>query len=994
MNIKTTVVLLVVCLAIGLYVFLVERPGQAPAPAAKETVEKTLFDPKPEGIDRVELTRKGEPTIAMVKEAAGEEWNLEAPIKAPARKYDVEGVIRAVAEMKCVKEFGPKDPQRPSDKISGLKEPSTVVKLIKAGKPIGEVLVGERQPTGVGFYVQVAGSDKILVSKDDPSYSLNKKLDDLREKRVLNFLMDKVERVQVEGLQNFELVKGEGGKWMMEKPYRGRADKTAVENFIRPLSSLSADAFKDDAPTSYKLYGLEKPRLKITLETKREIPAKAKPGDANTKPADTQPSIEAKTYVVMIGGPTDTKNESFFARLDSAPWVFSLRKTSIDTMAPEAGNLRDKTIAVVDSTKVTRIQSETPGGPLDLTKESEKWFFADKTEADFTLVADLIKTVRDLKATSFVDPSTTPIDVDWSKPRARITLTLAGEPNPVTMLVGPASTSGRMVYVRNAAEDGVAAVPEDTIAQLLQGGVSYRNRSVLTFDRERVRKIELTRKGGKPIELTRTDSDRTWRMRSPVPAEADADAVRNLLQDVSSLSAKKVVAVGDKAKYGLDDPEVALAVHVHPLPPATQATAPAAPPVVSTPPATKPVAATEEESAVMASGNAPAATAATASSRPASKPATGEDRDTKVLKELLEFQKTNPQENPLATKMLQEMLAKKSGQAASQPQATTQLSRDQRDAEIYKLLLEYQKTNPDENPAVTQLLKDLLAAKAGSQPAATQPAAGKKSDLAQEIKVIKDLLEYQKTNPNENRLATEMLKDLLAEKLAGRPAAASAPAVALPPPAPAPIVYRLQLAQKDGVTYACVADHDTVYELEAKVFEDVTAEMRNRQIAKFTVDEVTELAFKTKAAQITLRKDGENWKYVEDPVLPIDSKKVTDVLNAFREMRTHRFVEYAADDLGTYGLAAEDVDGVNFALKSGQKTELLLSANGPAADADKSRYATLGGTKQVFLLKGDQAVKFEQKIRDFEKSANAPADNATPPAAPGMGSPGGFGGEG
>ena len=101
----------------------------------------------------------------------------------------------------------------------------------------------------MGFYVQLARSDKILVSKDDPSYSLNKKLDDLAEKRVLNFLMDKVERVKVEGLQNFELAKGEGGKWMMEKPFRGRADKTAVENFIRPLSNLSADAFKDDAPT-------------------------------------------------------------------------------------------------------------------------------------------------------------------------------------------------------------------------------------------------------------------------------------------------------------------------------------------------------------------------------------------------------------------------------------------------------------------------------------------------------------------------------------------------------------------------------------------------------------------------------------------------------------------------------------------------------------------------------------------------------------------------
>ena len=143
-----------------------------------------------------------------------------------------------------------------------------------------------------------------------------------------------------------------------------------------------------------------------------------------------------------------------------------------------------------------------------------------------------------------------------------------------------------------------------------------------------------------------------------------------------------------------------------------------------------------------------------------------------MLKDLLEFQKTNPQENPMATKMLQDMLAKKEGKADSQPSATTKPSASQREIEVLKTLLEYQKTNPDAKPEVTKMLKDMLAAKAGSQPAATQPAGGKKPDAADEIKLIKEFLEYQKTNPNENKLATEMLKTLLAEKTGGKPAEA------------------------------------------------------------------------------------------------------------------------------------------------------------------------------------------------------------------------------
>ena len=104
-----------------MYVLFVEKPGQAPPQVTKETVEKPLFEPKPEGVDRVELTRKGEPTVTLVKEATGDEWNIETPIKAPARKYDAEGVVRAVADMKYVKEFGARTPSDRARRPPGSK---------------------------------------------------------------------------------------------------------------------------------------------------------------------------------------------------------------------------------------------------------------------------------------------------------------------------------------------------------------------------------------------------------------------------------------------------------------------------------------------------------------------------------------------------------------------------------------------------------------------------------------------------------------------------------------------------------------------------------------------------------------------------------------------------------------------------------------------------------------------------------------------------------
>jgi len=106
----------------------------------------------------------------------------------------------------------------------------------------------------------------------------------------------------------------------------------------------AVESFKDDKPISDKPYGLDSPQLKVTVQTEQEIPPKARPGDPDTQPADTQPSMESKSYVLMVGGATDTKGETFFARIGTAPWVFSIRSDTYKNLSPTPTELRDKTI--------------------------------------------------------------------------------------------------------------------------------------------------------------------------------------------------------------------------------------------------------------------------------------------------------------------------------------------------------------------------------------------------------------------------------------------------------------------------------------------------------------------------------------------------------------------------------------------------------------------------------------------------------------------------
>lgn len=532
----------------------------------------------------------------------------------------------------------PDSPDRLDDKRAGLDEPRVKLKLYEGGEVKAEFHVGRRLPTGAGSYLKlVSAKGEIYETKKDLSTTFTKPVKDYRDRTLVKFEMKDAVKVTIETAQTIVLTKADD-TWLIEEPMRGRADKSKAEGVVRRMSNLIVGDFKADEPKSLRRFGLDKPSLKVTVEILEEIPPKAKPGDPDTQPADIQPTKETKTYTLLVGGATKADGSAYFAKLVSAPWVFSIPKHTFEQMAVSLSDLREKSLASVSATQVTRIEAQIPGGAMELGKKDTQWQFADGTEADSTAVGDLIKAVDDLEATNFAEPS---VMIDWTSPRAMITITQQGELNPVTVLVGNATASGKMTYVRNAAEEAVAVVREEDVEQLLASPVAYRDRSILTFPRERAKKLDITRAGSPAVTLTREVTD--WKMTMPVQADVASDAVRNVLQDLASLRAERVVAVGDKAKYGLDKPDVVLAVHLRPL---------------TAEPNTKVVG--EEK----------------AETQPASThPGDKEAMSVKQLEELLEYTLSLPTEddgsgrptqNPLAVEMLKKQIAERKA-AASQP---------------------------------------------------------------------------------------------------------------------------------------------------------------------------------------------------------------------------------------------------------------------------------------------------------------------------------------
>lgn len=894
MNTRTTLVLAVVALLVaGIWGYTEYQKhveaGKARTPV--ESVAKALYEAKPADVDKVELTTRSGKDTFVFKKQADKTWQMVSPTTAPANDYEVNSMVDRLAEIKFVKAFDKGDKDRPSDTVSGIARPNATLKLYTGDKQQAGLVVGNKVPTGVGTYVQKPGEDTIYQANSDVIPSFQKRVDALRNKQVIKFELKDVTSVKAEGMTNYQLSQS-GGTWVIESPTRGRGDKEQVEKVVRPISSLYVQDFKDDDPISLRPYQLDRPRVKVTVTTTQSIPPKARPGDPNTQPADTQPSSETREHVLLVGGPIDSASSAYFAKLGSAPWIFTIPETTVKELTGPVSGLRDKQIARFENAgEVIRIEAMTPGGSMTLSRNDKgEWTLPDGRSADPAAVDDLVKTVQNLKATDFTDPNDKLTQFDWNKPRGRVIVTRRGVAEPITLLVGNPTASGQMVYVKNAAEDSVAAVRKAEADQLLASPMSYQDRAVLKFPRDQAVRIEVARADKPAVTLAKVGDK--WSMTSPVQADADADAARNLVADLSNLRAKRVADSTNVKEYGLDAPMVKLVVHTEVPPPRPAASRPA--PAVM--PATLPSAGTPVMVASQPSGAANAPAAARSSRRETFEKMTPEQRAKEVtkLQTLLDYNRSHPNEaKPEVTAIIEADIQElqKLGAVASQP--TIQ--------------------GAPQGPAETQ-------------PAASQPA-----------------------------------------------------------PKPEIKIYRVALAKKGDAAYAMVEGQPQIYEIDLKIYEDAIAELHDRQVLKFEVADVRQIGFEQGASQVVLNKSGDDWKYAADPLVPIDNQKVTEVINVFRDLKALRYEVYDKADPAKYGLA-KDVQKMWVVLTDGQRSEVVVSGTGPINDADKSRYAMKTGTPSVFLLKGDQAGKFAQKLEDFEKSANAapaPGPGAGPGGPPG-----------
>jgi hypothetical protein len=259
-----TAILALVVAALGAFVWFYEIRG-ADQRAERAAAEKRLFPGvEVEQIGLITLATKDGKQVRL--ERVEGDWKMLAPLTFPADHATAESLASTLATLQH--EATIDDPAPPAE--YGLEDPPKV--RFRAGERDYELKVGSRSPVGGNTYVATADAKPVHAVASYRVASLERSLDDLRDKRVMRFEREAVVELRVRWKDGaVRLVRDDQDPevWRLAEPLAAAADGRAVSKALSDLEFVRASGF-EDAPAAGVRRALERPELSVEIVTRAD----------------------------------------------------------------------------------------------------------------------------------------------------------------------------------------------------------------------------------------------------------------------------------------------------------------------------------------------------------------------------------------------------------------------------------------------------------------------------------------------------------------------------------------------------------------------------------------------------------------------------------------------------------------------------------------------------------------------------------------------------
>lgn len=321
-------------------------------------------------ITQLELKKKDADPIVLAKSGLGD-WQITAPHAFRADQSAVNGLASTVSSLNSERVV--------EDKASelqnfGLEPPALEVDLTAKDKT-RKLLLGSDTPAGGAVYAMLAGDPRLFTIASYAKTSLDKSLNDLRDKRLLPVDADKVTQIEVIR-KNSDLEFGRNkDDWQILKPKPMRADSVQVGDLVRDLTNAKMDLSAADA--------------------KQEASAFARA----TPVATAKLTDESGTQQLQVRKSKDT----YYAKSSAVDGAYKIDSGLGKALEKNVEDFRDKKLFSFGYNDPNKIELHNADKAYFLTRGSagfDDWWSNGK-KMDGDNVESVISDLRDLTATSF-----------------------------------------------------------------------------------------------------------------------------------------------------------------------------------------------------------------------------------------------------------------------------------------------------------------------------------------------------------------------------------------------------------------------------------------------------------------------------------------------------------------------------------------------------------------------------------------------------------------
>ncbi len=294
-------------------------------------------------------------------------WKITQPVQLPADQDAVSSMVTNLASLNADSTVAEKAGDL---KPYGLGDPTLDIQIkLKNGKT-DEVLIGDDTPTGSGAYAKVPGSPKVVTVASFVKSSLDKRPDDLRDKRLLAFDQDKLTRVELQAKgAPVEFGKDSQNEWQIVKPRPLRADSSSVFALVDKVRDAKMDLTAAGDPA--KEWGGATRVATVTL----------------TDPGGNQ-TLEIRK----------DKDKNYYAKSSTVAGIFKTSSDVGDALDKSLDDFRNKKLFDFGFSDPSKVELKS----AVYTKSGDKWM-SNGQAMDNASVQSLIDKLRDLSATKFAD---------------------------------------------------------------------------------------------------------------------------------------------------------------------------------------------------------------------------------------------------------------------------------------------------------------------------------------------------------------------------------------------------------------------------------------------------------------------------------------------------------------------------------------------------------------------------------------------------------------